>query len=101
MQVGFISDTREASCPCHKGQWLTVVYFCDPVQGRVPVAGEYYPDQVTAEKDVERFTRAESARVMAEVGRPIETAIKIETADGDEALAAENRYMRNNNPDLN
>ena len=99
MKVSFMGQVLEATCECHKGQWLTVAFLLHPVEGKVELGNNAWPDEETAKRELERFVQVAAEETLKIVGmNPEESKRTVFT--GENAEKDFNKHLRESDTSL-
>lgn len=94
-----MGEVLEATCECHKGQWFTVVFLLHPVEGKVELGNNAWPDEETAKRELERFVQVTAEEVLKESGMNPDEA-KRTVFTGENALKDFKKYVRESDTNL-
>lgn len=98
MNLAFTGETFQATCECHNGKTIVIVFGLDPDDGQKHPIYQGFMDREPTEEEMKKIVYDESKKFLAKHGIIVEATTEVTVKVGEEAIKAEGRYTIENNP---
>lgn len=99
MNISFTGDVIQASCPCHKGQFVGRAFIIQKGK-ETQLAHTYFENESLANEHLDGFVFAVAEDALRRMGLSIEQARTITVERGEKADIAAQKSMNHSNPHL-